>query len=70
MNKKKNILLIVDFVLMLVFVVLDQFTKYLAVYYLKEMPPIELIKGVFELNYWKIEEQLLDCCRIRKYFLC
>ena len=51
MNKKKNILLIVDFVLMLVFVVLDQFTKYLAVYYLKEMPPIELIKGVFELNY-------------------
>ncbi len=51
MNKRKNILLIVDFVLMLVFVVLDQFTKYLAVYYLKEMPPIELIKGVFELNY-------------------
>ena len=35
MNKRKNILLIVDFVLMLVFVVLDQFTKYLAVYYLR-----------------------------------
>ena len=34
-------------------VALDQWTKFLAVSHLKEQPPIELIPGVLELNYYE-----------------
>ena len=41
----------ISFVAVLVLVLLDQFTKYLAVIFLKDKPAVSIIDGVFELKY-------------------
>ena len=51
MNKKKVLRIIIDILAILLFIFLDQFTKYLAVVKLKYNPPYVLIDGVLELNY-------------------
>lgn len=51
MKKRKICLLIVDAILFPLLVVLDQYTKYLAVQYLKDKNDIRIIKDVFELHY-------------------
>ena len=51
MSKKKRILLLTDAIILVLLVILDQFTKHLAVIHLKDKPAIPLIKDVFELNY-------------------
>lgn len=48
---KKSISLIYTFVLIVVLVVLDQFTKYLAVNNLMNKPDIIIIPGVLQLHY-------------------
>ena len=48
---KKPLILTIDFLMMLILIALDQYTKYLAVINLKDRPAVEIIKGVFELNY-------------------
>lgn len=48
-QKKKS--LILDVVVMIVLVILDQITKYLAVLHLKDKPAFNIINGVLELNY-------------------
>ena len=48
---KKSISLIYTFVLIVVLVVLDQFTKYLAVSNLMNKPDIIIIPGVLQLHY-------------------
>ncbi|MBO5209287.1 MAG: signal peptidase II [Lachnospiraceae bacterium] len=48
-QKKKS--LILDVVAMIVLVILDQITKYLAVLHLKDKPAFNIINGVLELNY-------------------
>ncbi len=53
MSKKKKIFLIIDFLMILLLVFLDQFTKYLAVEHLEDKPAIKLIDGVLELNFLK-----------------
>ncbi|MCR5556496.1 MAG: signal peptidase II [Butyrivibrio sp.] len=53
MSKKKKIFLVVDSVLILFFVFLDQYTKYLAVVHLQDKPAFNLIDGVLELNFLK-----------------
>ena len=53
LSKKKKILLAVDFIMIVILVALDQFTKYLAVTYLQDKPAIPIIKGVLELNFLK-----------------
>ena len=53
MSKKKKIFLVVDAVLILLFVLLDQYTKYLAVVHLQDKPAYKLIDGVLELNFLK-----------------
>jgi len=50
-NKKKVLRIIIDILAILLFIFLDQFTKYLAVVKLKYNPPYVLIDGVLELNY-------------------
>lgn len=45
-------------------VCLDQWTKYLAVRYLKEAEPIVIIRQVFELFYLETEGLLLGFFRI------
>ena len=50
-NNKKAIHLLLDVILLVVFIAVDQFTKRLAVIYLKDKPAKSIIDGVFELNY-------------------
>jgi signal peptidase II len=49
MNKKR--LLLLDAILLIVLIVADQITKYLAVENLKGNEPFVIINGVFELHY-------------------
>ena len=51
MSKKKRILLLTDAIVLILLVILDQFTKHLAVVHLKDKPAIPIIKDVFELSY-------------------
>lgn len=51
MDKKKIKLLIMDFLLLIVLVAIDQFTKYIAVLKLKNQPAFSIIDGVLEFNY-------------------
>ena len=53
LSKKKKIFLIVDVIMIILLVALDQFTKYLAVEYLQDKPPVKIIDGVLELNFLK-----------------
>ncbi len=49
--KYKTGLLIIDFLCLIIFTALDQFTKYLAVIYLKGKPDIPIIENVLVLQY-------------------
>ena len=55
MNKEKKssrvVMLIIDALIAAVLLVLDQFTKHLAVVYLKNQPAYVIIDGVLELQY-------------------
>lgn len=51
MEKKSKKTLLISAVFAIVLVILDQFTKYLAVMFLKDKPVIPIIKDVFELKY-------------------
>ena len=49
--KKKRKRLIMDFIFIVVLIAFDQFTKYLAVFRLKDKPAFKIWDGVLELNY-------------------
>lgn len=51
MNLKKKIFLLLDMMGIVILVLLDQYTKYLAVIHLKDKPAYIIINGVLELNY-------------------
>ena len=51
MSKHKVKLLILDFLLLVLLVGVDQFTKYTAVLKLKNQPAFNIIDGVLEFNY-------------------
>lgn len=51
MDFKAKKMFLLDLCIALAGLCLDQFTKYLAVLYLKDRPPIPLIDGVLELRY-------------------
>ena len=50
-NIPKRIIWLPDILLILAGILLDQFTKHLAVVYLKGSQPVSLIPGVLELRY-------------------
>lgn len=50
-NMRKILLLTIDILLIGVLIVLDQYTKYLAVIRLKDKPAYPIINGVLEFNY-------------------
>jgi len=52
-TKKKKIMLIVDLIAIAVLIFIDQFTKFLAVKYLKDQAAIKIIPKVLELNFLK-----------------
>jgi len=51
MNRKKVILVIIDFLLTAILIAADQATKYFAVHRLKGQAPYPVVDGVFELHY-------------------
>lgn len=51
MEKKNKKTLLFSGLFVIILILLDQFTKYLAVIFLKDKPAIPIIKDVFELQY-------------------
>lgn len=51
MSTQKKKCLILDVMLMIVLIIIDQITKYLAVIHLKDKPALNIINEVLELNY-------------------
>ena len=50
-SARKKKFLLFDLFLFIVLVLLDQFTKYLAVIKLKDKPAVPILKNILELNY-------------------
>ena len=69
MNKHKKIMLVVFSVLAILFTVLDQVTKYLAIIYLKGSESIKLIDGVLELHYLENKGAAFGVLQGQKFFL-
>lgn len=68
MRKKSIINFCIDFVVMLVLVIIDQFTKSLAVTYLKDKPAINLIKNVLQFNYLENRGAAFGMLQNQKWF--
>lgn len=68
MTKRISVNLIIDFILLIVLIVGDQFTKYLAVINLKEKSAIPLISGVLELNYLENKGAAFGMLKNQKWF--
>ncbi len=68
MNKKVKMLLI-DTVIAAVLLVLDQYTKKLAILYLKNNPPEVLIDGVLELQYLENRGSAFGMLQNQKFFI-
>jgi len=51
MTKKSILNLIIDFIIMCILIFIDQYTKLIAVVYLKDQAGFPLISGVLEFNY-------------------
>jgi len=68
MNKRKIILLTVDFLLSLLFIAVDQLTKYYAVLMLKDQPPYSVVDGVFELHYLENNGAAFGILQGQKFF--
>ena len=50
-SKHKRNFIIFDFIMIIILISIDQYTKHLAVLNLKDKPAFSIIDGVFELNY-------------------
>lgn len=68
MNKKKTVLLICDFILFILFIVLDQITKILAINHLKDQNDIIIIKNVFQLHYLENKGAAFGMLKDQKLF--
>lgn len=66
---KKIIILLIDAVVMAALLALDQYTKYLAVLYLKNNPAIVLIDGVLELQYLENRGSAFGMLQNQKFFI-
>lgn len=51
MKKHRNIMLLIDAIIVILGIAFDQFTKYMATARLKDHPAFVIIEGVFELDY-------------------
>lgn len=51
MKQKKVLQLTIDMIMVIIFIVFDQITKYMAVFYLKEQEPYVILDGVLEFRY-------------------
>lgn len=73
MNKdievKRTRMLIIDFLLAVVLLALDQYTKYLAIIKLKDNPAFVLIDGVLELQYLENRGSAFGILQNQKFFI-
>lgn len=72
MNKtevKRSKMLIIDALLAIVFIALDQFTKYLAIVNLKGNPPYVIWDGVLELQYLENRGSAFGMLQNQKFFI-
>jgi len=69
MSKRKGMLLCMDMILALLLILLDQWTKQLAVIYLKGKDAIPLIKGILELDYLENRGAAFGMFQNQKIFL-
>lgn len=68
MNKRRIILLTVDFFLAILFIAADQLTKYYAVLMLKDQTPYTIMDGVFELHYLENNGAAFGILQGQKFF--
>ncbi len=68
MSKRKKILFIIDFMILVLLISLDQFTKYLAVLKLKEQSAFDIIPGILELNYLENRGAAFGMLKNQKFF--
>lgn len=68
MSKKKKILFVIDFIILILLISLDQFTKYLAVLKLKEQSAFDIIPGILELNYLENRGAAFGMLKNQKFF--
>ena len=66
---KKVIILLIDAVVVAVLLALDQYTKYLAILYLRNNPAIVLIDGVLELQYLENRGSAFGILQNQKFFI-
>lgn len=69
MSKKKGLMLILDLVLVLLLLVFDQFTKHMAVTYLKDRPAIPLLEGILEFQYLENRGAAFGMLKDQKIFI-
>ncbi len=67
--RKKILMLILDAVVVALLLLLDQYTKYLAVENLKDSPALVLISGVLELNYLENRGSAFGMLLNQKFFI-
>jgi len=68
MNKRRIILLTVDFFLAVLFIAADQLTKYYAILMLKDQTPYSVVDGVFELHYLENNGAAFGILQGQKFF--
>lgn len=68
MSRKKKILFVIDFIILVLLISLDQFTKYLAVLKLKEQSAFDIIPGILELNYLENRGAAFGMLKNQKFF--
>lgn len=69
MSKKKRMMFGLDAVLVVLLLILDQFTKYLAVSHLKGKSAVPLIHGVLELQYLENRGAAFGMLQNQKIFI-
>lgn len=67
--RKKGLMLLVDALIAALMLLIDQFTKYLSVKYLKDAPAVVLIDGVLELNYLENRGSAFGMLQNQKFFI-
>ena len=65
---KRASLLVTDFMLFIMLVIADQFTKHLAVIHLKNETAYNLINGILEFNYLENKGAAFGLLQNQKYF--
>ncbi len=67
-NGKKKRSVIFDIIWLVLLIAADQFTKYLAVIFLKDKPAVSIISGVLELNYLENRGAAFGMMQDQKWF--